>query len=229
MPVATCFSSLQLCGTRIAELNSAGSPVNGAGRGYMSTAAIKADIKVELEKGDEFTQKNGCGAICAYFRDCDRVKGVSITLELCQLDSDLISMLVGGDTFSSAGKVIGMQLPSTTASCDAGTSLELWSKAWDGVSAAVPAFTTPSAAYFHWVFPKVTWSLGDITLENGIAKIPVVGNGVENPRITANGPFDDWPTPIANAGGITRVAGWWLDATLPTASCGSIAVTSAAS
>lgn len=229
MSAPTCYSSIQLCAIRVAELNSAGSPISGANRGYVSDAPIKLDIGVELEEGDEFIQKNGCGAICVNYKDQDKIKNVTLGLELCSLDSQLISLLVGGDTFSSGGNVIGMQLPAVSGSNDNGVCLEAWSKAWDGTAQAVPSFTSPNAAYYHWVFPKVKWSLGNITLENGVAVVPVNGVGSENSRVTTNGPFDDWPSPIANAGGITRVAGWWLDDDLPTASCGFISVTSAAS
>lgn len=229
MPNQTCFTSLQLCGIRVAELNVNGSPVTGAGHGYVSTSPIKMQIKIESEKGDEFTQKNGCGKLCVEYRDQARIKGASLMLELCQLDSALISLITGADNISSGANVIGMQVPAVTGDSDPGVCIEAWSKAWDGNQQAVPAFTTPNVAYYHWVWPRVRFIQGDIMLENGIAVIPVDGEANENARITANGPYDDWPTPVQNAGGITRFMGWWLDTAPPQAQCGYIPVTSTAS
>jgi hypothetical protein len=79
------------------------------------------------------------------------------------------------------------------------------------------------------VFPKVTFQIGQNTLEDAFASIVVNGYSSENSNITANGPFNDWPTDIAAAGGVTSSMGFFLDTAIPTASCEAIAVTSAAS
>lgn len=226
---STCFASLQLNAIRVAQLTTAGSPVNGAGHGYVTDAAIKLDVAVELEQGTELTQKNGSGALCAVFKTADRIKRLNLAMDLCQLDSSLLAMLTGADTFVDSGNAIGFQYPSVSGEEVGGVCIEAWSKAWDGAEQAVPDFTDPNAAFFHWVFPRTKWVQGSITIEEGIMVIPVTGTGEENTQITANGPFDDWPQAIANAGGVTRVGGVFLDDEIPTATCGPISVTSAAS
>lgn len=226
---STCYASLQLCALRVSLLTTGGAPDTGANNGYVTDAMINLGVAVELTEGDEFEQKNGCGAICAAFKAPDRIKRLNLSTELCQLDMELIAMFDGSDVFSSGGNVIGMQYPAIDSNLERVLCVEAWSKAWDGAQQAVPAFTSPDAAYFHWVFPRTQWVQGDKTLENGLLTVPLTGQGFENDNITANGPFDDWPAPIVAAGGITRVGGVFLDDTLPTAACGSIPVPSLAS
>ena len=220
MPNEHCFGSLQVCALRVAKLVTSGAPDPGASNGYISDAIIQAGVSVELEEGDDFTMKNGCGAICQTFKDCDRVSAANISLELCQLDSELISLLLGTSVFDDSGDTIGTRLPAVEDACPAGTSLEVWSKAWDGTEQAVPTTTSPDVAYWHWVFPRVKWSLGDFTLENDFATISAEGIGEENDTLTVDGPYNDWPAAVAAGGGVPTVMGWFLESTLPTAVCG---------
>ena len=225
---STCYASIELAALRIATLTTAGAPSTGASKGYVTDAAIQLGVSIELETGSDFTQKNGLGAICATLKQPDTVKRVSLALDLCQLDSQLLSLLTGGATISSGGNVIGMQLPAVGAT-PPNICVEAWTKAWSGAEQAVAPFTSPGVTYFHFVFPLVTWVQGQFTMEEGFMVIPVAGTGSENSKITANGPFDDWPSAVGNAGGITRMGGWFLEDDLPTVTCAAITVSSAAS
>lgn len=220
----TCFASLQACAIRVSKLTTAGAPNAGSTNGYVSDALVSVQASVNLQTGDEFTQKDGCGNIAQYFKDCDHIKSLTFTMNLCQLDAQLISFLTEGTLFTSGGNGIGFEYPAVTADCPSGVCFEVWTKAWDGTQQAVPTFTSPDAAYWHFVFPKTQWVLGNIQLDNSIMVVPVTGQGFENSSITANGPFNDWPAAVAGQGGVTAVGGAFLDATLPTASCATIAV-----
>lgn len=227
----TCYTSLQLCALRVAQLNASGRPaVPGTNKGYVTDAAIKLDISMELRTGVDLEQQNGCGAVCAAFKQPDRVKRVNLAMDLCQFDAQLLGLLTGGGVISSGGNAIGYQMPPATGAVDPlPLCIEAWSKAWQGVSQAVPAFTTPNAAYIHWVFPFVQWTHGQMTIENSLMVVPVTGVGQENPNITVNGPFDDWPAAVVAANGIRQIGGWFLDPALPTVACNYINTTSAAS
>jgi len=228
MPDPHCYASLQVCGLRVAALDVDGSPLVGAGNGYSSDALIDVDVALEYEDGDEFTVKNGCGAICQTFRDCDKLLRASVDLDLCVLDSELMALFVPGSrifTDTGTGDTIGFELPATNAECGDGVALELWTKAWDGNSQALPPFlggATP--AYIRWIFPKVTGRMGDFTLENEILRVPVSLTAEANSGMDPAGPFGDWNVDVAAAGGITNVGGYFYDDGPPTAECGYIAV-----
>lgn len=226
MPNSTCAGQLQVCMMRIARLNSTGGPLAGASNGYISDDLVSIDVGLELNDGDEFILKNGCGSIAQSFKDCDRVKRATLSMKLSVLDAEIIELLTGAAAFSSAGTVIGFQVPKSTASCSNGASVEVWAKAWDG-SAQYSIASVPQ--YQHWVFPKVKMQLDKMTFENDVLQVALVGTSEENLKITSNGPFDDWPLAVRNGDGVTSCAGVFLDGTLPTAQCGYVTVTSAAS
>lgn len=221
MPNPHCFASLQVCALRVARLDASGVPSAGASNGYVTDGLITLGVTTELTEGDEFEVKNGCGAICAVFKDCDRVKRLTFDMSLCHLDSELLELLAGGSVFvDGGGDAIGYQYPEVGASaCPNGVALEVWTKAWDNDTQAQPTYVGGNT-YFHFVFPRTYWSPGQFTLENGILEVPLTGYGTENANITSNGPYEDWPTEIESAGGIYRVGGWFFDGTLPTAACG---------
>lgn len=235
MPEPHCFGSLQTVAVRVAALDANGSPSPGASKGYVTDAVIEATVGVEVEEGDEFTLKNGWGGICATYKDCDRVKRVTVEMTLCQLDGELLSLLVGGSNIADlggagVGNSIGYELGDIDDACANGVCLEIWTKAWDGTSQATPAFAGGNTVvYHHFVMPKVKFQLGDLKFENDFMQVPVKGFGDSNPRITANGPYDDWSADIVARGGITNSLGWFMDATLPVAACGFKTVSSAAS
>lgn len=225
---STCITSLDICGIRVAKLLSSGSPDDGIANGYFSDAPQKLKVTVDTKKGDTKDQINGCGALMATFKDPDLIKGVSLALDLCQLDAELLEILTGASLFTSGANAIGMQLPAV-GSEPPNVCLEAWSKAWDGDSQIVDAFTSPNSTYIHWVFPWVQSVQGDFTMEHELMIVPVNSVGKENARITANGPFNDWPSAVAARGGVVRCGGWFYDGTLPTNSCTYVNVTSAAS
>lgn len=225
-----CFAPLQVCAVRVAALTAGGAPDTGAGNGYVSDAIIDATIGIELSEGAEVEQKNGCGAVCQTFKGTDSIKRATLSLNFCVLDLELIWLLTGGDLFTKAGDTFGWQPPQIADPAPNGVCLELWSKAWDGAQQATPASTASAAAYLHFVFPLFKSQIGEFNLEGeNFTVIPVDGFSTENSNVTANGPYDDWPVEIAQGGGITSAFGVFLDANLPTADCGFIAVTSAAS
>lgn len=223
------FGSINLCGMRITRLTSGGAPVPGAGNGYISTAPIKLDNTINTEKGDSATLKNGCGQICQTYTNPDTIDSITLGLDLCQNDPEILEMMTGGLLIpGSGGHPRGVKAPRVGASPNP-VCLEVWTQSWDGsVQATSPLVAAPT--FMHYVFPSVKWTLGNTSIAAGILTIPLTGTGAENPHITANGPYDDWPTDVAAVGGIDTLYGWFYDAgPPPVGSDGYISVTSAAS
>lgn len=235
MADGNCYGSLQTAAMRVSALTATGAPDTGAGKGVITDAVIDLSVEAEVEEGDEFTLKNALGGICQTYKDCDRVKRVNVEMTLCQLDADLLSLLVGSGSLITktgapgAGDTLGFEIPDYNDPCPNGVCLEFWSKAWDGDQQATPTALSGSLAYIHWVVPRAKFQIGKLEFKNDFLNIPVKGFGDSNAHITANGPFDDWPASIANRGGVQSSMAWFLDSALPTPACGFVAVTSAAS
>lgn len=230
MAQPSCFGAIQAVATRIASLTATGAPLNTATAGYCTTILTKAEIKPQVEKGEEDTIKNAAGNLCQAFEECDRLKSVDISLEVCSLEPDFMKLLTGGRTFVSAAKTQGWEFPLPTDSCNNGVCLEFWQLAWDGnQQAASNIFAGTTLTYVHWVFPRVLFQVSDFTIENKFTIFKLDGKAKVNTKITANGPYDDWETAVANAGGVTGLGGYFLDDIVPATQCGVIPVTSAAS
>jgi hypothetical protein len=231
MSTVHCVGSLQVCGIRVRKLTAGGTPAVGPQVGYVSDAIVEANLSIELSAGDDFELKNGCGDIAQQYKDCDKVKRVNVDMEFSQLDNELVGLLTGGDVFSTGGMdpvTIGGALLSSTDSCQTGVAMELYTKAWDNnqqMNAALIGGSASDVVAWRWFFPFVRFQLGNLTLQNDILRIPVSGYAQENSQMPAAGPFDDFPTAIVNAGGITTPMGWFMDeeSNLPDPGCGYVA------
>ncbi len=219
MSTPHCFGSIQACATRWADVDAAGTPQAGADTGYVTDALIQLGVGVELEPGADITQKNGCGAVCQAFKEPDRIKRVTLSATFCELDSELVQLLVGGSVLvNGSSEAIGYELPTVDDTPKAGGVLEVWSKAWDGDSQAV---LSANAQYFHFVFSHAKFSPGDFTIEEeNFVTFPVNGFSTPNTSLATDGPFNDWPADVITAGGISSSGGWFFDDTIPTAQCG---------
>lgn len=215
------YQSLRLTRIRLSKIDpNTGAPVIGATNGYVSNSQIQAQIGVTTIAGASGDQANGDGTVCATFQDPDRLKNVTITLDLCSADPITRSFLTGGQLLtdpSHTNTAVGYQAPSTASTLNTPICFEAWTRAWDGNAQAIGPSTTPNVAYWHWVFPWATFVEDTTTLANAIGTFPCKGISVPNPSITANGPFNDWPIWVADAGGITQCYGYFLDGTAPPA------------
>lgn len=202
-----CAGSLQVCVMRLAKLDPTGVPMPGAGNLYVTDALIKLESKTILREGDDFEQPNGCGAVCVTYKDCDRLKRLDLSMELCTPDPQLKQMIAGGTLFDSNR---GYAFPEVgLATCPYGVSIEAWTKA------VVNGTQASDYPWFRWVFPRTIWNApGDFSLENAITGNVLTGHAEENPN-WYNGPANDWPYASA------RICQYHRETTIPATSCGA--------
>lgn len=196
-------ASIQAKRLRAIRLEPGGAPDVGADGLLVTDALISAQVGVETEAGAEFIQKNGGGGICVNFKGDDRIKRATLTLNLCQLDSELLSMLVGGTIIDDNGQTIGLDLPDESADLPR-VAIEIWSAAWEGSAQSVSSTQDP--VHIHWVFPRCQFTMGQFTIEEGILTVPVTGNSTSSP-VYGNGPDGSAPLPFY----ITGPLAWYLD------------------
>lgn len=216
-----CYGGYNAVRLRACKLDSAGVPTSGSRNLYVSDKLISIQASYQIEKGSEFTLKNGDGSICATAKDCDKLKRVTLNMVLCSLDPELLYLCIGGTLWTgntvATGKPIGIDFPNSDSACSNGISLEAWVRAWDGSAQANTA--APLPLYWHFGWPKTTWVPGQKTLQNGLITQPVTGDGTTNHAFT-NGPGNDLPfTPDGPEF-------YYLDTNLPTATCGATSFTS---
>ena len=106
--MSVCLGSARVCALRVVRLDSNCSIVKGANNAVVSTAIVRLQATPEYDTGDEFIQKNGCGDICLYIKNLDKLKRMNLTLDLCTRDMELIELLTGASLYTDAGDVIGV-------------------------------------------------------------------------------------------------------------------------
>jgi hypothetical protein len=190
--MSVCLGSARVCALRVARLDSTCQIVKGANNAVASTAIVRLVSSPEYETGDEFIQKNGCGDICLYVKNADKLKRMNLTMELCTRDMELLELLTGASLYTDASEVIGLSRRGVGATDPDPVSLELWTKAIPSGTSGACADPDAGASWWRWVYPRATFTLGDVTHENGIGLVSLTGFADPNPY-WVNGPFNDWP------------------------------------
>lgn len=203
-----CPGQIQACAMRVARLEPNGVPDPGANNLIVTNSLVTFTLTVVYADGEEFEVKNGCGDVCLTFKDCDRLKRIDFTLDVCQLDPELTELLAGGTVLTS-GQAVGYKAPLIGDGCPNpnGVSVELWARR------VIDGAIDPDFPYEWWVFPRLFPRITERTFQNGPMSHPFSGFGNENPN-WFDGPLNDWPVDSD---------GLWQHLptdSIPTASCG---------
>ena len=228
MPSPSCYGSARITTVRIAELDpDTLAPLPGADNGLTIDHQILLSFDPVLRTGEEIEQVNGDGELCISLQEDDQLKRFTVRLQVCRKHPVLDSKLTGASLFTDAGSPVGAQAPAAGASLSSPVCIEAWTRAIEVTAQAVAPVTSPDLSYWHYVFPYVHGMVpGSTELGSGAHLFEYNGRADENGAITANGPFNDWPDYVADAGGVIRSVGWFLDGPPPTAACAPIAVPS---
>lgn len=220
--MSVCLGSARVCAIRATRLDANCSIVKGANNAVVSSAIVRLQSSPEYETGDEFIQKNGCGDICLYVKNADKLKRMNLQMDLCTRDMELLEILTGGSLYTTAGVTSGFRRRGVGASDPNPASVELWTKAIPTGKSGACADPNAGASWWRWVYPRATFTIGDVTHENGIGLVSLTGFADPNPYWT-NGPFNDWPaTQLLDS---TSPEHFVLDSVgPPTTGCGYISV-----
>lgn len=183
-----CYQSLDICAVRASTLMSDGSKdpsvTNGSAYNLRPISLARSPI---VSTGETLEQRSGCGDICVSITDPDVTTGEDLTLSLCQLDLELISILTGGEVLlDGSGEVIGVEAPDPSATAPV-VEFNAWTKAYNGSSPVASPRT-----YWHWVWPYTQWNIGDWTIERGILQVSLTGRASANANL-GSGSFNDLP------------------------------------
>jgi hypothetical protein len=212
-----CGVSFGLCAMRVTQLDELGNAVGGAGTGYVSDKAVSISVSPNIETGNTFSRRNGCGCSLARFKGQDVFNWWEFQFEGGALEPEMMALMLGAETIMDGGDIVGLAFPSSL-DCAEGApavALEFWTKhiTGSGQDALHP--------YVHWVFPYTSWALGDNTAEEDFMASALTGFSRTN-ELWGGGPYGDGPPD----GQDIREGGYWKTADpLPTADCAGITVT----
>ena len=213
-----CGPSFGLCALRVTLLDDLGNVAAGS-NSYVTDRQISLAFAPNIDTGNTFSQRNGCGCSIARFKADDVFNWFEFTFAGGALEPEMMALMLGAETIVDGADVVGLAFPSQLA-CDEdepAVALEFWTKHIVG--------SAPDAAYpwVHCVFPKPVWMLADNTFENDVHQMAVTGFSRSNP-LWGGGPYGDGPP---DGSDVIEGAWWKTDVDPPTAICAAADVTPA--
>lgn len=212
-----CGVSFGLCAVRATRLDAEGDAVGGAGNTYTSDRAVTISLSPNIETGNTFSLRNGCGCSLSRFRSLDVFNWFEFAFSNGALEPELMALLLGTTTITSGADDVGMHFGSALGCDDVepAVAFEFWTKHINGNS------QDSTHPWIHWVFPKTVWQLGDNTAEEDFQQTALNGFSRSNDR-WGSGPFGDGPP---DGSDVVEGAFWKTNVTPPTATCTSGSVT----
>ena len=212
-----CGVSNGLSAVRDTRLDADGVAIGAAGNTYTTDKAVSLGLSPNIETGNTFSLRNGCGCSLSRFKSLDVFNWFEFAFANGALETEMMAMMLGSEDITSGADSVGMHFGSALDCGDAepAVALEFWTKHINGNTQDA---TLP---WIHWVFPKTVWQLGDNTAEEDFQQTALNGFSRANP-IWGGGPYGDGPP---DGSDVIEGAFWKTAVTPPTAACASGSVT----
>lgn len=182
----TCRSSFGACAIRVARLESNGVPDPGPNNLYVADTLITVTRNINVRAGTRVELPDGCGGVCAMVETPERVTGMTLEIELCQHDAELLEMLLGGSLITLLTDTVGFLSPAFNAE-PPDVSMEFWAQ-----SVTESGQDLADNPYIQFGYPKVQWRPGNVTYDDtSITRYPLTGTVYTNENFY-NGPGNDW-------------------------------------
>lgn len=206
-----CGVSFGLCAVRITLVDAAGNVSGTTNNSYVTDKPLSISLTPNIETGNTFSVRNGCGCSVARFKANDIFNWFEFTFNSAALEPEMMALMLGASTIEDGADIVGLAFPSSIA-CDEAepaVALEFWTKhvVGSGQDATLP--------WVHWVFPKTVWQLSDNTFEEDIAQPSLTGFSRTNSN-WGDGPYGDGPPDSED---ISEGGYWKTDVAPPTADC----------
>lgn len=211
-----CGVSFGVCAVRLTRVDAEGNVIAGL-NSYVTDKALSVALSPNIDTGNTFAVRNGCGCSLARFKAPDTFNWFEFTFTSAALEPEMQAFLLGADAIMDGSDAVGVNYPGALV-CnedEPAVAFEFWTQHIVG-SAQDSQFP-----WFHWVFPRTIWHLDNNTFEEAIAN-PVVAGFSRTNALWGRGPYGDGPPDNQHI----EEGGWWkTDVDPPTAECAVQSVT----
>lgn len=212
----TCLQVLKLAAIRTGLLDATGAPDPGTAHLYVAKA-ILFGFTPQFPNRESFEQVDGEGDTCGKFTGPPKAPDSdTLSMNLCNLDAELIQMLTGGTIITEAYDTIGYLAPTDDTVNVNGVFFEAWAYAWAGRQRPI---VNGAPGFWRFAFPKTTWERGQIQVQNGFSVIPLTGVAEPNSGFGTGLADDPFPADMGES-----VDGYVLTDSIPTVACGASAI-----
>ena len=192
---------------RATKINSCGLPIAGPANSIVTDGYVSVKMSAVMNEAKELEQLNAEGKVCVEDRTPPERKHYKVELELCNVNTGLISLFSGWEqVLDYNGDSVGFQ--DATDVSEYGVALEVWTGGRSDDDCPVPAddliFTTSASGstgkkYGYILIGAHEWTVGDISVTAGVSTLMLSGISMEMPQ-WGRGPYnvaaiDDKGTP----------------------------------
>lgn len=173
---------------RLTKTDGCGQPLLGPRSTLVTDGFISVGMTPTNVEGEAISVTNANGENCVLDTPSPRFQNFAVTVNLCGVDPEALSMLTGQPVrFNAAGtEVVGFTVNSRVDLGALGFALELWSKV---PVAACDASGLTEHGYFGLPFLQ-GGTLGDVTVENAAVNFSVTGAVTKDGNGWGAGPYD---------------------------------------
>lgn len=180
---------------RATKINRCGLPIPGPKNRIITDGFITADLTPVMRDAQELEQANAEGKICVAERTPPTRKWYTVELNLCNVNSGLISLLNGWpQVLGYDDTPIGFQ-DKADVDGDYGTMLEIWTGGKSDDDCPTPTldtiFSAPTSGrqYGYFLFGGVEFTLGPINIGEVVSTFTLSGITVATPQ-WGRGPYN---------------------------------------
>lgn len=195
-------------GTRLraTKVNSCGLPVEGPANYVVTDGFVSVQLSPVMQEAEELEQRNAEGRVCVADRTPPERKYYNLTVQLCQVNTCLISLFNGWEQeLDYAGDSVGFRDQKKVES-DYGVALEIWAGGRADDDCPTPAnddiFEAAESGknYGYFLMFGTEFTLGDIEIAASVANFTLNGITMAGPQ-WGKGPWNVVPTDAINTAG----------------------------
>lgn len=211
-----CGVSFGICAMRVTILDDVGNVENVPDNSYVSDKIVSLGVNPNIEAGNNFSLRNGCGCSLARFKANDIFNWWEFAFAGGALEPEMMAIMLGVPTIEDGADVVGLAFAGALdcSEVEPSVALEFWSQhvVGSGQDSIHP--------WIHWVFPKTVWQFGDNSAEEDFMQTALTGFSRTNAR-WGDGPYGDGPPDSQD---LSEGGYWKTDVDPPTAACAAAEV-----
>lgn len=163
-----CFAFVRGKTVRVTQLDECGVATPVTGMYAVSDGFVTAALAGDWENGEEILVKNAHGDFCINERSKDILKRVTVTIDWCQVDPELVSLVTGYPAELQGTDTYGFRVQA--GSLNVNYAVELWTELPKG------SCGVGEQCFGYVLIPFIEGGrFGDLTIENAAATFQTVG------------------------------------------------------
>lgn len=193
---------------RATKINSCGLPIEGASNRLVTTGFVSVELAPVMKDAQELEQVNAEGEVCVEDRTPPSRKHYTVTLELCQVNTGLISMFSGwSQVLDYDNNSVGFEDDKNVDS-DYGVAIEVWTGGRSDSDCPNPetddvfASTGSGKGYGYLLFGANEFTMGNVKVDANISTFTLTGRTLALSQ-WGRGPYN--VVPIDDAGTAGRL------------------------